>query len=129
MDSDSSLSELSSVLSSPRSLSPVSDYPTPNSSQEQDLSNGISVQIKRKHKLEDGEQPAPKKRKRAEPKPRTTEHLDLMGKNKALSDQNEQLEILLKVLRKRRKVVVIAGAGISVSAGSTLCPGRSTCTS
>lgn len=38
-----------------------------------------------------------------------------------MTDQKGQLDILLKVLRKRQKIVVIAGAGISVSAGST-CP-------
>lgn len=119
MDSDSSLTDLSSELSSVGSLSPVPDYPSPASSQEPDLLNGISVQIPRKHKLEGSdEQPAPKKRKRAEPKPRKTEHLDLTGGKNSLCDQQEQLDILLKVLRKRKKVVVVAGAGISVSAGS-----------
>ncbi|KAI4147034.1 MAG: hypothetical protein LQ340_005718, partial [Diploschistes diacapsis] len=118
MASDSSLSDLSSELSSIGSLSPVPDYPSPISSQEQDLLNGVSAQIPRKHKLESEEQPAPKKRKRAEPKPRTTEYLDLSSRNKSPCEQQKELDILLKVLRKRRKIVVVAGAGISVSAGS-----------
>ncbi len=67
----------------------------------------------------DGQPPA-KKRKIAEPKPRTTEYLDLTSlAEEYASSQKNQLDILLKVLRKRRKIVVVAGAGISVSAGST----------
>ena len=118
MDSDSSLTDLSSDLSSIGSLSPIPDYPSPVSSQDHDVSNGSSVHISRKRKLEDEEQQAPKKRKRPEPKPRTTEHLDLTGNGESPLDQKDQLDKLLKVLRKRRKIVVIAGAGISVSAGS-----------
>lgn len=54
-----------------------------------------------------------------EPKPRTTEHLDLSQLPHCPAiDQEAQVDLLLKVLRKRRKIVVIAGAGISVSAGS-----------
>jgi NAD-dependent histone deacetylase SIR2 len=34
------------------------------------------------------------------------------------ASQKPQLDRLLKVLHKKRKIVVIAGAGISVSAGS-----------
>ncbi|KAI1379570.1 DHS-like NAD/FAD-binding domain-containing protein [Hypoxylon crocopeplum] len=61
--------------------------------------------------------PPPAKRRRVERKPRTTEYLDL----KAASEQNEKDERLLDqltvTLRKKKKIVVIAGAGISVSAG------------
>lgn len=61
--------------------------------------------------------PPTKRRKLAEPKPRTTQHLDLrLGEVDA--SQKPQLDRLLKVLHKKRKIVVIAGAGISVSAGS-----------
>ena len=124
MDSDSSiLSDLSSSdLSSLESRSPsLARYPSPISSQDHDspvpLSNGEPN--KRKNRASD-EPVANKKRKRAEPKPRTTEMLDLT-RNPAdfAGEQKEQLELLMKVLRKRRKIVVIAGAGISVSAGST----------
>ncbi|KAI1102357.1 DHS-like NAD/FAD-binding domain-containing protein [Jackrogersella minutella] len=61
--------------------------------------------------------PPPAKRRRVERKPRTTEYLDL----KAASQQNEKdeqlLEQLTRALRKKKKIIVIAGAGISVSAG------------
>ncbi|KAI1769446.1 DHS-like NAD/FAD-binding domain-containing protein [Hypoxylon sp. FL1150] len=61
--------------------------------------------------------PPPAKRRRVERKPRTTEYLDL----KAASEQSEKDEQLLDqltaVLRKKKKIVIIAGAGISVSAG------------
>jgi NAD-dependent histone deacetylase SIR2 len=61
--------------------------------------------------------PLPPKRRRiaAPPKPRTTAYVDL----ESYSDEGEQhLQRLLSALRKKKKIVVIAGAGISVSAGS-----------
>ncbi|MCJ1384272.1 hypothetical protein MMC17_007388 [Xylographa soralifera] len=112
MDDDSS-SDLSSDLSSTRSMSPPQDYPSPVSSQERDPHDS-NMRPSKKRTLEDNEAPVAKKRKTAEPKPRTTEHLDL---SQAMKEQQSQIDILLKVLRKRRKIVVIAGAGISVSAG------------
>lgn len=62
--------------------------------------------------------PPPRKRRKIEPKIRTTQHLDLTS-DTAQSDYDrvEALDTLLKALRNRRKIVVIAGAGISVSAG------------
>lgn len=66
---------------------------------------------------EDGPPPT-KKRRIGEPKQRTTEYLDLRSEELSESEQ-AQLDRLLKVLHKKRKIVVIAGAGISVSAGST----------
>lgn len=49
---------------------------------------------------------------------RTTQHLDLTSDTAQSDlDRTQALESLLKALRKRRKIVVIAGAGISVSAG------------
>ncbi|KAI0206277.1 DHS-like NAD/FAD-binding domain-containing protein [Astrocystis sublimbata] len=60
----------------------------------------------------------PPKRRRVERKPRTTEYLDLSA---AASEQSERddylLDQLTHALRKKKKIVVIAGAGISVSAG------------
>ena len=111
LDSDST--ELSSILSSVPSTPPT--FPlSPESSQDLEH-NGAPNKEHPKRKLDGEEAPVPRKRKRPEPKPRTLERLDLSAD---VLDQKPQLERLLKVLRKRRKIVVIAGAGISVSAGS-----------
>ena len=62
--------------------------------------------------------PPARKRRKIEPKDRITQHLDLTSDTaQSQYDQAEALDLLLKALRKRRKIVVIAGAGISVSAG------------
>ncbi|MCJ1479592.1 hypothetical protein MMC13_008278 [Lambiella insularis] len=115
---DDNLSDGSSELSSTRSMSPPQDYPSPVSSQEQEINNPVYARIPKKRTLDDSEIPGAKKRKTVEPKVRTTEYLDLSGHS--TTEQKSQLDILMKVLRKRRKIVVIAGAGISVSAGSRL---------
>ncbi|KAI4137450.1 MAG: hypothetical protein L6R39_007281 [Caloplaca ligustica] len=115
-----SLTDLSSDLSSVSSLSPPppSDYPSPQSSQDHNSGDSGSQQTCGKHPRDSDEQTAQRKRRKTEPKPRTTESLNLRARyGPALSDQQAQLETLLKVLRKRKKIVVIAGAGISVSAG------------
>jgi len=57
-----------------------------------------------------------KRRKLTDPKERTTERLDLSNAE-VNEDEQPQLQRLLNVLHKKRKIVVIAGAGISVSAG------------
>jgi len=57
-----------------------------------------------------------KRRKLAHPKERTADFLDLSGPDVA-QEELPQLQRLLTVLHKKRKIVVIAGAGISVSAG------------
>jgi len=63
----------------------------------------------------DDEERPRKKRKTADPKERSTQRLDL---RRDLTDEDKpQLDRLLKTLHKKRKIVVIAGAGISVSAG------------
>ncbi|KAI0391054.1 DHS-like NAD/FAD-binding domain-containing protein [Xylariaceae sp. FL0594] len=59
----------------------------------------------------------PRKRRRVEPKPRTTQYLDLSAASEQSEKDGELLEQLTHALRKKKKVVVIAGAGISVSAG------------
>ncbi len=119
---DDSSSDLSSIGSLSPPLSPIPQcYPSPASSQESldpsfaQSSGGSAPDI-----VEVDGQPPVKKRRITEPKPRTTEYLDLTRSSKehALS-QRKQLDLLLKVLRKKRKIVVVAGAGISVSAGST----------
>ncbi|KAL2132630.1 hypothetical protein VTI74DRAFT_3569 [Chaetomium olivicolor] len=59
--------------------------------------------------------PPPKRRRVAAPsKPRTTAHIDLENGGE---EGDENLDRLLSALRKKKKIVVIAGAGISVSAG------------
>lgn len=61
--------------------------------------------------------PRPRKRRKlADPKERSADFLDLSGPTVA-DDELPQLQRLLSVLHKKRKIVVIAGAGISVSAG------------
>ena len=79
---------------------------------------GEKITKKRPHESDDLS--TTKRRKTAEPKPRVTQHLRLGSSPDSLAiGQKAQLDTLLKVLRKRQKIVVIAGAGISVSAGST----------
>ena len=125
MDDDiSGLSDMSSDLSSVRSTPSRMDYPSPVSSQDYDSIRVASQPGLKKRLLDEHELPPTKKRKRAEPKPRTTQYLDLtppqhdVTVNQPNIDNRSQLDLLMKVLRKRRKIVVIAGAGISVSAGS-----------
>ena len=123
MNSPSS-SDLSSDLSSVGSLSPPPvDYPSPISSQDSSSSNPAACQqLSRKRSREPEDVPPMKKKRKVEAKPKTTEHLNLRNSSESLAaDQTEQLKLLLKVLQKRQKIVVIAGAGISVSAGSTCC--------
>ena len=70
--------------------------------------------------------PPTKKRRVKKPEGRTTRYLDLRSGSLGTSEGREassveeqlQLDRLLKVLRNKRKIVVVAGAGISVSAGS-----------
>ena len=107
----SSCSELSSLPS--RSPSPPSGYPSPPPAKAQvDGSPATGAPTQK-------EPSTPKKRRRPEPKPRITRHLDLTLSAAANHvDQSATLEVLLKALRKKKKIVVVAGAGISVSAGS-----------
>lgn len=62
--------------------------------------------------------PRPRKRRKVEPKTRTTQYLDLTSDTAQSDyDRTEALDTLLKAVWNRRKIVVVAGAGISVSAG------------
>ncbi|KAI9737315.1 MAG: hypothetical protein M1818_005848 [Claussenomyces sp. TS43310] len=105
-----------------RTPSPPCGYPSPTSIQQSaSRSSSKSREIASDSVDPDGPPPA-KKRKLAEPKKRTTEYLDLRDcyddsqPHDALANEH-QLQRLLKELRKKQKIVVIAGAGISVSAG------------
>ena len=110
-------SDLSSDLSSIGSLSPPPEYLTPPSSQ---ITKPLAEpELSQKRPADGDETPPTKKRKIVEPKPRTTQHLKLGASAQSLAtDQKVQLDTLLRALRKRQRIVVVAGAGISVSAGS-----------
>lgn len=116
-DSDSSLSELSdSELSElSRSVYPRS-YPSPSSSKRSSAETSPAPENMASPPSSNDDDDRPrKKRKLADPKERTTKRLDL---TQDLTDADKpQLDRLLKTLHKKRKIVVIAGAGISVSAG------------
>lgn len=117
-----------SVLSKSPSLSPAAAataanmdvtarYPSPSSTATQSgsasplkLPDSQEIQVRT-----DGAPPPSKRRRLAAPKPRTTDHLDLDNRDDAAE---ANLERLLNILRRKKKIVVIAGAGISVSAGS-----------
>lgn len=122
-------SPLESLVSSPlsmrsRSPTPPYEYPSPRSSQPSGSRSSSTARD-----MQDGADgpPPAKKRKLYQPKERTTEYLDLHTLDES-SDQEKldhddlQLQRLLKVLRTKRKIVIIAGAGISVSAGSKKLP-------
>lgn len=120
-----------SILSKSPSLSPAASatatananmdvttrYPSPSSTATQSGS-ASPLKLPDNHEIQvrtDGAPPPPKRRRLAAPKPRTTEQLDLDNRDDAAE---AHLERLLNTLRRKKKIVVIAGAGISVSAGS-----------
>ncbi|KAF2430481.1 DHS-like NAD/FAD-binding domain-containing protein [Tothia fuscella] len=96
-------------------------YPSPVSSQLSSVGNTpspspevmASTPKRENNRNEDGSPPAKRRKTSSSPQPRITETLDLSSP----VDQEAQLDKLLKVLYKKRKIVVVAGAGISVSAG------------
>lgn len=62
--------------------------------------------------------PPARKRRKLELKEKTTRHLDLTSETaQSQYDRDEATELLVEALHERKKIVVIAGAGISVSAG------------
>ncbi|THV83948.1 DHS-like NAD/FAD-binding domain-containing protein [Aureobasidium pullulans] len=110
-------SDGSSLLSSPKSPTPPPEmqknpYPSPPRSKHSSQSASPSPD----DQMDPSDNPRPAKRRRISEKPeRTTEYLDL---SKGLRpDEKTQLDRILNVLHKRQKIVVVAGAGISVSAG------------
>ncbi|KAE8394298.1 DHS-like NAD/FAD-binding domain-containing protein [Aspergillus alliaceus] len=109
-DGFSDVSELSSPPASP--TPPPGFYPSPPPSQEADESSSTRSQDR------DDLPPARKKRRVAAPKERQTQHLDLSTSAElSYTEQQAQIDLLTKTIRRHRKVVVIAGAGISTSAG------------
>ena len=121
-----SSSPLSSPLSSIGSRSPSlpADYPSPVSSNVSET--GLSQSQKRaspEDVIDGDDQPPTKKQKIAKAKELKTEYLDLSALNESSNEtdhklNDQKLRRLTEVLRSKRKIVVIAGAGISVSAGS-----------
>lgn len=74
--------------------------------------------FRRERDEDDTQTPPTKKRKITPPKERKTEYLNLTKPTEECSpEDNVQIERLMAELRKKKKIVVIAGAGISVSAG------------
>ncbi|KAF2088774.1 DHS-like NAD/FAD-binding domain-containing protein [Saccharata proteae CBS 121410] len=125
MDTDT-LSEASSRLSSPatRSPTPPSEilvpriYPSPPPSQENSNKGSPHPESMDSRSCDDRDSEPPRKRRKVEPKPRTTRHLDLTTDiDEDDEETKEALSQLLNVLHKKRKIVMIVGAGISVSAG------------
>ncbi|KXX77026.1 NAD-dependent protein deacetylase hst4 [Madurella mycetomatis] len=117
-------SPLSVLSQSPSPPSPALDaskrYPSPTSSaatsgsaspiKPSDMSDSIDeIRVRT-----DGPPPSKRRRITAPPKPRTTAYVDLENSGEG---EDESLGRLLSALRKKKKIVVIAGAGISVSAG------------
>ena len=99
----SDVSDLSSVPSSPRSSpEPAKRYLTPSSQDAEDSTRQDCP-------------PAKKRRRNPLPKERTTQYLSLA---KSSSEQQPQTNLLVETLRHQKDIVVIAGAGISTSAGS-----------
>lgn len=110
---DDAASDLSSPLSSIPS-SPLSS--PPNSPLLPEGWRSLTPPLSQENVGDD--MPPARKRRKVEPKVRTTQHLDLNSDNaQSEYDRRVALDLLLKTLRKRRKIVVVAGAGISVSAG------------
>lgn len=89
-------------------------YPSPSSSSATSVTQSPS-----KSGESNGDSPRPAKKRRVTPsRDRTTRYLDLMKPHSDFTpEDNFHTERLLKALRKKKKVVVVAGAGISVSAG------------
>ncbi|RFU79026.1 nad-dependent histone deacetylase sir2 [Trichoderma arundinaceum] len=83
------------------------------------ISLGQPISDNDSSKSADDEQPPAKRRKVYQPKERKTEYLNYMNKeDKDMTDaEKAQEKRLIAALRKKKKIVVIAGAGISVSAG------------
>ncbi|KAM7209301.1 DHS-like NAD/FAD-binding domain containing protein [Naviculisporaceae sp. PSN 640] len=116
----SMLSQSPSLPPTPIVLDASNRYPSPTSSsapsgsaspmKSTDLSDSPGeIQVRT-----DGPPPAKRRRTAAPPPPRTTEYIDLESQG---DKEDENLARLLNALRKRKRIVVIAGAGISVSSG------------
>ncbi|OAK98757.1 DHS-like NAD/FAD-binding domain-containing protein [Phaeosphaeriaceae sp. SRC1lsM3a] len=124
--SDASDSELSLLSRSPsppppselgRSFTKQRSYMSPSSSRRSSTKNSPAPEDMPSPPSSNDDSAPPRKKRKLEPKERAVEHLDLSSCADPGEDQQPQLQRLLNVLHKKRKIVVIAGAGISVSAG------------
>ncbi|KAJ4327109.1 hypothetical protein N0V84_002497 [Fusarium piperis] len=123
----SNLSKTPSLPSSPdMPVDPAKRYPSPTSTTVSGIQSPVKLgepifdeDIVRKALDDSADGPPPaKKRRISPPKERTTEYLDLMKPDDEFTpEDSRQMERLVTALRKKKKIVVIAGAGISVSAG------------
>ncbi|KAF2173212.1 hypothetical protein M409DRAFT_62785 [Zasmidium cellare ATCC 36951] len=114
----SPLSSLASSPSPPPDMPPIFQshaYPSPPASQQTSHNGSPVPDGMASSASSDKDGPPPAKRRRIS-KDRSADYLDLYA-DTIDPDQQAQLDRLLKVLHKRQKIVVIAGAGISVSAG------------
>ena len=101
-----------------RTLSRIDpSLPTPPPSQENSQSGSPAPDAADSSMLSDKDAPPPAKRRRVGPKERTTRSLDLRHEHVNSCEQS-QFDDMLRALHKRQKIVVVAGAGISVAAGS-----------
>ncbi|KAL2817831.1 putative SIR2 family histone deacetylase [Aspergillus granulosus] len=105
-DMDGFLSDCSSLSSVPSSPIAPEGFSLPSPDE---TSGGPS---------QDDLPPARKRRRVATPKERQTQRLDLStSSGLSYGQQQSQIDLLIKTIRRHRKIVVIAGAGISTSAG------------
>ncbi|RDA91748.1 hypothetical protein CP533_4772 [Ophiocordyceps camponoti-saundersi (nom. inval.)] len=113
-------SPLSSILNTPSlpsspavafDVAAAGRYPSPSSSAPSGTQSPIKV-------VRDGSPPPAKRRRLRPPPDRTTAHIDLMKPDDVFCSEDKfHLRRLLSALKTKKKIVVIAGAGISVSAG------------
>ncbi len=106
-------------------MDPAKRYPSPSSTTKSGSASPIKLSDAPDTIRVRADGPPPAKRRRIQPpkqptkqptkQPRTTAYLDLDDVD---SVDEDQLDRLLAVLRRKKKIVVVAGAGISVSAGS-----------
>ncbi|KAF7545879.1 hypothetical protein G7Z17_g8842 [Cylindrodendrum hubeiense] len=121
----SNLSKTPSLPSSPVMPDPTNRYPSPSSTTASGTQSPVKLgdpifddDLRRKFDSPADGPPPAKRRKISPPKERTTEYLDLTKPDSEFSlEDNRRMERLVTALRKKKKIVVIAGAGISVSAG------------
>ncbi|KAJ4271820.1 hypothetical protein NW762_000526 [Fusarium torreyae] len=119
----SNLSKTPSLPSSPDMPDPTKRYPSPSTTASGPHSPAKTCESEDESVIKVNDAPASgpppaKKRRISPPKERTTEYLNLMKPEEELTTEDRcQIERLFTALRKKKKIVVIAGAGISVSAG------------